>query len=391
MHVKSFTLAAMLVALSGLSQLALAQYGPPGSPYGYPGMGGYGVMPASAYGAAPACDSPTCTSPTCSSACPTGCGDCGCCDECCGGFCHRLSFFGDFLYLRARNAEVAYAVPVDGAITAPGLPPVPVQVGPVQTINPDFQPGFRVGGTYVLDQCSLIQATYSQLDCDSTNSIQLNGGLDPVLRPLTTSPGPLNAGSDVLDAAAQQFIQFKLVDVDYKGLFAYCSDYRAAYIIGARYAQLDQEFTAQYRVNEDQDVLSQVGFHGGGIRLGLEAERYGHHNQFFGYARGVASFVGGEFSTRYRYSDETADPVTTTSWRAGRLVTIADLEVGLGWQNHCGNIRLSAGYMYSMWFNVVKTNEWIHTVQQNNFTDPSDNYAGFMSFDGLTTRFEFLW
>ena len=87
-----------------------------------------------------------------------------------------------------------------------------------------------------------------------------------------------------------------------------------------------------------------------------------------------------------------ADPVITdTSFDASRLVTITNLEVGVGWQNKCGNIRLSSGYMYNVWYNVLRTNEFINAVQTNNFTDPSDNFYGMMTFDGLTAKVEVLW
>jgi hypothetical protein len=40
---------------------------------------------------------------------------------------------------------------------------------------------------------------------------------------------------------------------------------------------------------------------------------------------------------------------------------------------------------------MVRTNEWINAVQNNNFTDPSDNFEGLMTFDGLTARVELRW
>jgi hypothetical protein len=183
-----------------------------------------------------------------------------------------------------------------------------------------------------------------------------------------------------------------MVDVDYKGLFAYCCDYRVGYVIGVRYAQLEQDFASLFSDIGTQYVFTNVDFHGAGLRLGIEGERYGRNRQWFGYGRGMLNFVGGEFSATYDYYDvfEDAAPVST-SWKASRLVTIADFEIGIGWQNYCGNLRLSAGYMYSLWFNVVKTQEWINAVQQNNFADPSDNFGGYLTFDGLTAKVEYLW
>ena len=50
--------------------------------------------------------------------------------------------FGEFLYLRPRNAEVAYAMPVDSLITG-------TQIGPTAIVDPGYHPGFRVGGNGV--------------------------------------------------------------------------------------------------------------------------------------------------------------------------------------------------------------------------------------------------
>ena len=68
--------------------------------------------------------------------CDVGCdlgGDCGCGESCgcgigCGSSCgcctapvwaHRCGVFGEYLYLRPRNAEIVYAVPFNGPVTSP--------------------------------------------------------------------------------------------------------------------------------------------------------------------------------------------------------------------------------------------------------------------------------
>jgi hypothetical protein len=324
--------------------------------------------------------------PGCSTGVGPGCGVEGCCDDGCG-WCHHISVFGEFLYLRPRNAEIAYTVPIDG-----NLPPdgafSQFQVGPVRLVDPDFAPGFRVGAGFTLGPCAQIVATYSQLDSQTQDAISLDGS-GPILRTLVAPV--VNAASDGLDAFANLDTQFKLLDVDYKGIFACDCDYRLSYVVGARYANLEQHFRSGFGTNGTSAVRAESEFDGGGIKLGLDGERYSTRTQFFVFGKGSASFVGGDFRSRYQFDDVGQTNVIDTSWRAGRVVTILDFEVGLGWRNHCDNLRFSAGYMYSSWLNLVKVNEWIHTVGQNNFADPSDNYYGMMTFDGLTARAEFLW
>jgi hypothetical protein len=382
MHAKSFLLAAFLAAV-GVGSQAHSQYVPM-MPYGHPAMlppgGGFpgGVMPAAYAGpAGPACADGACTS----------CGKGGC-DGCCTGWCHRFSVFGEFLYLRPRDAEVAYAVPIDGNVVDPSDPAF--QVGPVQVVDPNFQPGFRFGVGCTLNECSMLQFTYAQLDADTNDTLVLPGGGAAIARSLV-SPLPITAAVDALDAEAHLLVQFKLFDADYKGLLAYCDDYKVAYVVGARYAKLNQEFNALFSTNGFDTVATDVEFEGGGLKIGLEGERYGRNHQWFVYGKGDVALIGGISRASYFGTNQADTAIVDTDWEAGRLVTITDLEVGFGWENHCRNLRLSAGYMYSVWYNITRTNEWINAVQNNNFTDPSDNFFGMMSFDGITARVEFLW
>jgi hypothetical protein len=424
MQTKSFVLAAMLAAALGWAAVASAQMGPPpgygysppggfpmmgGNPYAPPGLndGSAGVMsmgmmdPAMMGGPMMAgAVGPMPTQAPAGPGCCTGvagcgadgCGDggCGCGPMCgCGGaWCHHINIFGEFLYLRPRNAEIAYAVPIDGNLDPNGQQ---FQIGAVRVVDPDFSPGFRFGAGFAIGECNRIVATWSQLDSHTQDSIQLPG-LGPVVRSLVSpTPPSVNVAADGLFAQADLDTQFKLFDVDYKGLIAYCCDYQLAYVVGARYANLEQHFRSTFEENGVNSVRAESEFDGGGLKFGLEGTRYGNSTQFFVYGKGYASLVAGQFRTRYEYNNQSDPLIVDTTWKAGRVVTMLDLEAGLGWRNHCDNLRFSVGYMFSSWLNVVKTNEWIHTVQQNNFVDPSDNYRGLMTFDGLTARAELLW
>jgi hypothetical protein len=382
MHAKSLVCAAALAAL--LANVAAAQYGG-----GYPGtIGDASPYAMTAYQPAEEMPSVMAGGPACGAgvSCGDGCGGCGGgCGGCCQGWCHRVNVFGEFLYLRARNAEVAYAVPIDGGLL-PGDPVI--QTGPVEVVDPDGQAGFRIGAGFTLDECSQIVATYSYINSTTTDAVTLPGTGD-VLRSLVSSP--INIATDGLDAAAALDIQFDLIDLDYKGLFAFCDDYKLNYLVGVRYASLDQDFASISATNGIAGVVSDVEFEGVGLRLGLEGERYGRNRQWFVYGKSAVSFIGGEFRTAYQSFDQGDALITDTSWRSGRIVTITDLEVGVGWRNHCDNFRVSLGYMYSFWHNTVMTREWINAVQENNFVDPSDNFEGLLTFDGLTIRAEVLW
>jgi hypothetical protein len=402
MHIsRSTMLAALTVALLTSGPAAWAQYGyGPGGGYGsgmqssvsymQPVPGADAPAPLSGGPMGPSGPPPgySCSDgigggyPPCG---PGGCGDY--CGDCCDGWSQRLNVFGEFLYLRARDAEVVYASQIDGPIAAgaPGL-----QAGPLGVVDQDYQPGFRFGLGFTLDNCNQLQVTYSQFDSASNDAIAATG--TNVIRSLVDHPNSPNAGSNWLNAAANADIQFKLLDADYRGLMACSGDYQVAYLVGVRYARFEQAFNAAFTNVGTETVTSNVNFDGVGMRFGMDFERYGHNRQLFVYGKGYASLIGGRFQADYLQSNQADPVVATTSWQGGRVVTMLDLEAGLGWQNCNGNVRLTVGYMYSGWFNTIRMNEWILAAQNQNYVgNGMSTYDTGITFDGMTARVELMW
>jgi hypothetical protein len=315
----------------------------------------------------------------------------GACDDCCG-WTHHYFGFGEFLYLRPRNSEVAYAVPIDSAAAGNGLQ---VQTGPVRVVDLDYSPSFRAGFGAVISPRSALAVTYTQFD-RSVNDLFSVGG-SPVIRSLVSHPNPVTAAGNGTDTGADFQTQFQLLDLDYKGLLIFNNEYEVNYVVGARYANLEQHLFAGFTagLGSFEDVHAESEFDGGGVKIGLEGMRLHQGSQFFCYGKSYASFLGGTFRARYSdiFSGQSAPAANpaVTALDVDRLVTMLDLETGIGWQSFSGNFRLSAGYMYSAWFNTVKFNEFINAVQNNNFVDPSTNFNGLISFDGLTSKIEILW
>lgn len=358
------------MAPGGYPQMAYSPYGPPA--YGPP-AGAYGMMP-SAYqppggpvGALPSPGGPT------GGACgEAGCGDCG----------PGWAYFGEFLYLRARGVEVPYAVPIDGPIVAP--PSYPVQVGPVATTDPDYQAGFRAGVVRALDEQASLRGTYTFYESETADRVAIPSSSSYVLRSLVTHPGSWTAASDGLDAQAAYDIDFQIADVDYRCVFCCGPQHELAYFGGVKYVHLEQEFAAQYTVLGTELVNSRINFDGGGFRLGLEGERRCRALGLLVYGRAAASFVAGEFHADYLQRDNSRGIVVNTRLTESRLITILDLELGVGWTTPDDRFRVTAGYMVSGWLNTLQTDEWIRGVQNNQFGDLSDT----LTFDGFTTRVE---
>ena len=313
--------------------------------------------------------------------CQTGCNEC-CEPECCPKFWeHRTGLNASFLYLHTTNVDLPYTTHVDGNTQAA------VPLAPTNSVDPDYDPGFRVGFSYALDYRSSFTANYWFYESSTDNSVILPGGTG-FLRPELTHPNTLNAFADRLSADARYDIDFQMADANYKSVLWGGQDYFLNYVAGFRYANLDQDFDVAYTNNDLLTVDTEIDFDGWGPRLGLEGERLLGRRGFLVYSKGHANFLVGEFTSNYLQRNETTN---VTQAHAGfeddRIVTQLEYEMGFGWQNRCGTFRLMAGYYIAAWFNSVTTPSFIRAVQAGNY----DNVDETLTFDGLTARLEVRW
>jgi hypothetical protein len=276
---------------------------------------------------------------------------------------------------------VSYAVPIDGPIT--NNPPAnPVQIGSFGVVDPDYDSGFYAGVNLALGTCASVDVRY--LSYDSTTSNAVSTEAPNVIRSLVAHPSSTSAAQDFLSAEANLDIEMDVVDASYRSLWNCGSLWPINTVVGTRYAQLDQRFGSLFINNATETVLTDIDFEGTGLRLGLEAARYGSAHGIYTYASGFANFLAGRFRGSY-FQGQSFDPtVVSTEWTAGRVVPILDLEAGIGWTSRSGRLRLASSYIFSGWYNMVKTEEFIRAVQNNDLTDLSDT----MSFDGWTVRAE---
>lgn len=226
--------AAIAVLFVGGGQLSAQQASP------YPMMGGYQAVAPMGYPAAyapavpaaydvrqmavadevpPAADCNGCGQP----ACP----QCACSSEC---WSHKVAVFGEFLYLRARNSEVAYGVPID----AQEVLGDPIQVGHVGVVDQDYNPGFRFGLSYVMDGWSSITTQFTYFEADTSDAISTSA--PHVIRSLVSHPGTWDAQRDSRSATASQDIKFEFVDVDYRRVLSCENDHNVAVLAGMRRA-----------------------------------------------------------------------------------------------------------------------------------------------------------
>lgn len=300
---------------------------------------------------------------------------------------HRSALFGDFTYLRPRNAEVAYALPIEGTVALGDEVPV----GPVGLVDQEYEPGFRVGGIWCLTDGASIRGQYSYFRSETSDNVTIVA--PNVLRSLVMHPNTANAASDFDSASATQEINYDLVDIDYRGLIIGCESccgnkcaIMVNGVIGGRYAMFDQGFRSTFVDGiTTERVDTNIDFQGGGIRLGIEAEHHATETGLFVYGNGTTNLMVGEFEASYRQIHSVDGQEAFASWTAGRVVPTLDLELGVGWVGPRRRLKFSGGYLVSTWFNVVTNEEWINAVRANNF----DDMNGVMTFDGLVARAQF--
>lgn len=369
------TLATFVTAFCGLQPLVAQPLTPYGPAAGYRPMASPAQGPAPPPAAAPRFGvRPVAANKPAGSGLrdiPTACQSnpsCNVCSTSTACLTHGFSVWGEHLYLRPRNAEVAFGVPV-----ATGSDPTR-QVGRIGMTDPDYNSGVRLGLEYVLDGLTSVSAQYSWFESTTDNAIsapEVGAAVEPLV-------GVTN--DRFSSAMASHRLRFDWVDLDYRRVIDCVGNQKLTFLAGTRLGQYTQEFNSHFSANGTLSAMSEIDFDGAGLRLGLEGERYTQSRRWFVYGKTAANLVAGEFTADYNQSN----PATTTQWEAGRIVPMLDLELGTGWQSRCGTWRISGGYLVSAWYNTVTTDEWLDAVDKNSFVGLSDT----MTFDGVVIRCE---
>jgi len=300
--------------------------------------------------------------------------------DCCPDplWCHRCGVFADLLYLRPGNIDYIYAVEQTGTL------PTDSPTGPVGRVGFDGAPGYRFGFNYALSDCSSIQASYTWFQDGTNDRITANPGTVLIFQP--GLPSIPNVGASSIQASARYDIRFQQIDLDYRGLLYGTCDSAVNYFAGLRYANLDQRLTAQETIGVPiglSTVRTEINFDGFGIGFGLDGMRRSANTGLLIYSRASSSFVSGEFKADFRQTSQfNPNAALGNTLVDYRVLTILQAELGLGWQDQCGRVRVTVGYMFAGWFNSLTTGSYIPGVQNRQFNDLNET----ITFDGLVSR-----
>jgi hypothetical protein len=309
----------------------------------------------------------------------------GGCNHCGKHGCRRtwlgcVGGYAELLFLRPGNFDVLYSVEKTGCDA--GATPT----GPQGVVGPDMSTGYRVGTYVPLSECSRILAGYTWFR--SSDSDLLEAAPGRVLDLVVSHPNIQGCGTDSLVASASFDVQYQFVDLAYQHLLCGGCNWGLSYLAGVRYARLTQEFSAAQNTGAATGlttVSSNLSYDGIGLRLGLRGETHHAERGLFLYAAGDVSFLSGQHQAAYLQVAQ-IDPSFTIArnFEDFRLTTILETELGVGWQNETGRVRVSCGFQAAGWYNVLLTQAFLDGSRG---PDTNDDFA---SFSGMVARVEFL-
>jgi hypothetical protein len=151
---------------------------------------------------------------------------------------------------------------------------------------------------------------------------------------------------------------------------------------GPRYANVDQSLNVTYAGG---DVLTDrvhrcTCFDGGGVRAGGETH-WKVLDHLGLYLRGSASLLTGRFHS-CKFEEANGFTVVDVAERYTRVVPMVDMGVGLSFEK--GNWRLSAGYEFMTWYNMVDASDFIDDAHPAKLI----RSVGNLGFDGVVFRAE---
>ena len=284
-------------------------------------------------------------------------------------------FDADYFLMTSRSSGREYAI----AGTNPILGPI----GTIKTVGTgNYNSGFRLGAGYRFPGEDVeVMFRYTFLHTTAGDGTTRPGG--QLLFATETHPGLI---VQVDSASARSTVNLNLFDVELGKRIDFSESTTARLFAGPRFANIDQKFNAVYQggdvtgnANRD-DVRRRVYFDGGGVRAGGEVQ-WKFFDQIGTYFRGAGSLMAGQFRSDLTETGS-GTPVVNVSEKFTRVVP--NLEMGLGLIYQSGNWRMSVGYEFSTWFDMVDGIDFVSDAHPAKMGRKTGN----LSLDGVVFRSE---
>jgi hypothetical protein len=298
----------------------------------------------------------------------------------------QWTLFGEALWIHPTGIDMAHAQQIDDGGILGAVP-----FGTVAVADPDYDIGFRVGGELEFTPCSAVFVQYAFFETSADSTVAAPAFIGGAVGSLVHHPAAA-VGTSILPVSATYDIEFQLGDAAYRQILVRNQLQKVSVFAGGRFAELDQRFTQTgvFGAGPAANVATStnIEFTGGGPMAGIDGDQRIGVTGFSVYGRALVAAIAGNFKSDYSMVDRTTVvTLAQVNWEDDRIVPMLDYELGLAWTNPQGNLRLSAGYMMSHWFNVVTTPVFVDAVQADNYVNVDDT----ISFDGLVGRAEVHW
>jgi hypothetical protein len=155
--------------------------------------------------------------------------------------------------------------------------------------------------------------------------------------------------------------------------------------LGFRYGNLEQDLRGQHQILGTTMVQTDIDFDGYGPRFALDYERMNCKGMLL-YFRGGVSLLMGRFDASYLQTSAFQGQQAFAGISEDRIVPQYELEFGTGWESANGGFRVTAGYLFNAWGNVLTTPAFIDGVQAEELDDIDET----LTFDGLAIRAQIL-
>lgn len=283
-------------------------------------------------------------------------------------------FRGSYLLMQPRRRAMDFAIV---SPTASGRP-----IGNVVEVPWESTSGLRVGLGYRLPGDGWeIGFDYTYLFTDNTRTETAPPGGTV----FATLSQPTLAVFAVDTAAASNLLLYNVLDLVIGRRFSVGDSMSLWLGGGGRFAWMKQELTTVYDgQTANQAVLSSpIDFDGYGLRVGGEGQ-WNLGKKLSLFARAFGSLMVGDFETSLLETNGAgATTIVNLSDHYRKVVPVAELGVGLGWQSEA--FRFRVGYELTNWFGLVDSPDLVHELNK------LSRRTSDLSIDGLAIEVQLIY
>jgi len=127
-----------------------------------------------------------------------------------------------------------------------------------------------------------------------------------------------------------------------------------------------------------------IDFDGFGILTGLDAERRDQCSGCLIYGKVLGSLLAGNWKADYEQINQFGGGRIATHFEDFRVTPVMDAELGFGWLSPSRRLKVTAGYLFSSWFNTISNRDYVRNVRTGDLLDLTD----VLTFSGLNFRTE---